>query len=640
MTGAWKVLPLCLWLCSLLKGGQAISLRHDAHRELGEKQRKPSVQVQGLEILGRDWSGTDYGEVVTFFDVPYTPGSCPNCTQPRFSYSDSSRWSEGLSSPIRADGPNPRKFCAQLSAILDITQPPDAEMTEDCLYLDIYAPREAILGKKKKPKRSVLVFIHGGQLVSGDKSAVSFFGYAEQGYEGLPEDERPIAISINYRLDAYGGIRHPELEPKQWLLWLLDCVEALKWINKHIGKFGGDKSKVTIMGQSAGANIVGYLTRTPLAQGLIHGAIPISGFALADHSILPTDEAASVGPDGLGLAEWWDNALAGESIFNVSIDTLVSLTNAEPDYYPSLTKKGDQVVKLPVIFDPEVIPPYTGWDNGRDDDKDVPLFILGDETELYAGPLANTAYMNPYSLDKARAFVDDDFKTQPLYANCLRKKLEEIQLEAGQDPTFALFSSYQTAAQKGIGMFFRYFPTRPNVFTGAFTNQAYNMCEHDLDNPFAFVTPCHGSELFGNVADLTPWLAVMNKTTEELLAMKNKTRWGNPIFCQPIKSQKHALEVGTINPAVHHEIRKAIVNFVVHGTPGWRNDQHVNFQPDSTGTNGKQLMPALDEQVRLTQAFLTKCVSECRLLSDQDPALRPPTKDVCKDIIDNIKCVC
>ena len=47
---------------------------------------------------------------------------------------------------------------------------------------------------------------------------------------------------------------------------MLDMVEALKWVQAHIGKFGGDPDKVTIFGESAGAAAIGHLVLSPLTD--------------------------------------------------------------------------------------------------------------------------------------------------------------------------------------------------------------------------------------------------------------------------------------------------------------------------------------------------------------------------------------
>jgi len=58
---------------------------------------------------------------------------------------------------------------------------------------------------------------------------------------------------------------------------MYDMISALRWVNKYIRYFGGDESKVTLVGESAGGASVSWLLDSPLAKGLIHGAVAMSG---------------------------------------------------------------------------------------------------------------------------------------------------------------------------------------------------------------------------------------------------------------------------------------------------------------------------------------------------------------------------
>ena len=91
-----------------------------------------------------------------------------------------------------------------------------------------------------------------------------------------------VVVTVNYRVGVLGFLAHPELtnESKHHAsgnYGLLDQVAALEWIKRNIGVFGGDPARVTIVGQSAGAASVHYLTGSPLAKGLFIRAIAQSG---------------------------------------------------------------------------------------------------------------------------------------------------------------------------------------------------------------------------------------------------------------------------------------------------------------------------------------------------------------------------
>jgi para-nitrobenzyl esterase len=147
-----------------------------------------------------------------------------------------------------------------------------AEMSEDCLFLNVWAPRNA----RRMP---VFVWIHGGSLTGGASS--------ETMYDGKTLAERGVVVvSMNYRLGILGYLAHPGLsaESPQGIsgnYGLLDQIEALRWVKRNIAAFGGDPAKVTIAGESAGALSVMYLMTSPEARGLFSKAIAQSAYMIS-----------------------------------------------------------------------------------------------------------------------------------------------------------------------------------------------------------------------------------------------------------------------------------------------------------------------------------------------------------------------
>lgn len=146
-----------------------------------------------------------------------------------------------------------------------------AAMSEDCLFVNVWTPANA-------HNAPVLVWIHGGSLVTGAGSEAMYDGarFAERGV---------IVVSINYRLGALGYMAHPALsaESRRHIsgnYGLLDQIQALRWVRRNIGAFGGDASNVTIAGESAGALSVMYLMASPEARGLFHRAIAQSAYMI------------------------------------------------------------------------------------------------------------------------------------------------------------------------------------------------------------------------------------------------------------------------------------------------------------------------------------------------------------------------
>ncbi|WP_433665304.1 carboxylesterase/lipase family protein [Nocardia sp. CA-128927] len=139
--------------------------------------------------------------------------------------------------------------------------------SEDCLYLNVTTPR----GPADR-QRPVLVWIHGGGFQTGSGS---WFDPSK-----LVAAGDMIAVSINYRLGAPGFLAHPGLAQPDGQVGnfgLLDQQAALRWVRDNIAAFGGDPTKVTIAGESAGAMSVCDHLASPASEGLFRGAILESG---------------------------------------------------------------------------------------------------------------------------------------------------------------------------------------------------------------------------------------------------------------------------------------------------------------------------------------------------------------------------
>ena len=157
------------------------------------------------------------------------------------------------------------------------------EMSEDCLYLNVYTTAASA-----RDRRPVMVWIHGGAYTSG---AGAIYEGEELARKGV------VFVSINYRLGVFGFLAHPELTKESpshssGNYAFLDQIAALKWVQRNIAAFGGDPSRVTIFGESAGSWSVNNLVATPLSRGLFHRAIGESGGQFSITRTLAEAEAA------------------------------------------------------------------------------------------------------------------------------------------------------------------------------------------------------------------------------------------------------------------------------------------------------------------------------------------------------------
>jgi len=138
-------------------------------------------------------------------------------------------------------------------------------VSEDCLYLDIWIPAAA--PGKKLP---VYVYYHGGA------NAVSSGSFDVERGENLAKEENIIVVRPNYRMGALGWV-HFGLISEEFSeavnLGLQDQIAALEWVHGNIDAFGGDKDNITIGGESAGATAVSHLLTNPNARRFYKRAI-------------------------------------------------------------------------------------------------------------------------------------------------------------------------------------------------------------------------------------------------------------------------------------------------------------------------------------------------------------------------------
>jgi para-nitrobenzyl esterase len=161
-------------------------------------------------------------------------------------------------------------------------------MSEDCLYLNVWTP--ARIGEQHIP---VLVYFFGGGFMAGDGSEPRYDGTSMAG-KGV------VAVTVNYRLNVFGFIAHPELTKESphhasGNYGLLDQSAALRWVRQNIAAFGGDPGRITIAGESAGSISVAAQMASPLSKDLIAGAIGESGSPMGTLTPVPLAEAEQVG---------------------------------------------------------------------------------------------------------------------------------------------------------------------------------------------------------------------------------------------------------------------------------------------------------------------------------------------------------
>lgn len=140
-----------------------------------------------------------------------------------------------------------------------------APPAEDCLYLNVWAPTG------QATARPVLVWVYGGGFEVGTASTEVFSG------QRFAAEHDLVVVTVNYRVGFLGFGHLPDELPSN--LGLRDLIAALAWVHENIGAFGGDATRVTVMGESAGGFLAAALAAAPTATGLVHRIIAFSGAA-------------------------------------------------------------------------------------------------------------------------------------------------------------------------------------------------------------------------------------------------------------------------------------------------------------------------------------------------------------------------
>lgn len=184
--------------------------------------------------------------------------------------------------------------------------------TEDCLFLNVFAPSSRRADHGLRP---VMVWIHGGALVTGESDDYDPTQIVERG--------DVIVVTINYRLGALGFLAHPAFTAEapdhaSGNYGLQDQQEALRWVARNIVRFGGDPSRVTIFGESAGGLSVHSQLASPGSQGLFHRAIVESGaYQLAMPDLAAGEAAGAAFATRAGCTDQSAACLRGLSVAQV-----------------------------------------------------------------------------------------------------------------------------------------------------------------------------------------------------------------------------------------------------------------------------------------------------------------------------------
>jgi para-nitrobenzyl esterase len=217
------------------------------------------AQVLTAKVTGGTVQGVANGNIVSFKGIPFAapPTGEQRWRPPQPVVS----WSGTKQADTFAPG------CMQDPAMAVMFGAPP-KVKEDCLYLNVWTP-----ARTANERLPVMVWIYGGAFAAG-MTSIPLYDGTHLAQKGV------ILVSIAYRLGPFGFLTTPQLSSEgkgAGNYGLLDMIAGLRWVNKNIEAFGGDASRVTIFGESAGGIAVSMLAASPVAKGLFQRAISESG---------------------------------------------------------------------------------------------------------------------------------------------------------------------------------------------------------------------------------------------------------------------------------------------------------------------------------------------------------------------------
>ncbi|EFA77234.1 putative cholinesterase [Heterostelium album PN500] len=208
--------------------------------------------------------GLRYDDYAVFYGIPFAaPPVGPARWQPP---TDPESWQ-----PKVLDARYPQFGCPQNCELPPGTCPTNT--SENCLYLNVFVPISALPLGPNDATRPVMAFLPGGRFEQGAAATVLYNART------MVNSSDAIVVTINYRLGVLGFLITDEFSGNYGFL---DQRQALMWIQNNIAYFGGDRTRVTLCGQSAGATSIAAHITSPLSFGLFHQAISESNPYLLD----------------------------------------------------------------------------------------------------------------------------------------------------------------------------------------------------------------------------------------------------------------------------------------------------------------------------------------------------------------------
>ncbi|XP_055952491.1 acetylcholinesterase-1-like [Argiope bruennichi] len=269
-------------------------------------------------------------------------------------------------------------------------EPNVENMTEDCLYLNLWVPYL----KKSSKLKPVIVFIHGGAFNVGSSNLKVYDGTK------LAQFGDVIVASMNYRLGSLGFFT-AFIDEANGNAGILDQVLAIKWIWENAKSFGGDPNHVVLMGESAGAMTISGHLISPMVKHMVKRAIMQSGAATLPFLLDDNAQLYTVAQRFATLAGCADKKLTIKDDPSLVVQCLKRLPAERLAAVEGLMKSTNPITFYPRVGD-EFLPIPTIHELKEGNFKDVELLIGNNKEE---GPffvtVAAPQYFGTYGVNGA-----------------------------------------------------------------------------------------------------------------------------------------------------------------------------------------------------------------------------------------------
>lgn len=437
---------------------------------------EPILQTKYGKVAGYKKSGVN-----VFKGIRYGADTAPRRYQPAL---EPEKWSGIL--PAKEHGASS-------------PQSRDNNMSEDCLFLNVWTP-----GLRDNGKRPILFYIHGGAYSNGSGSSPLYDG------TNLCLKGDVVVITVNHRLNSFGYLYLGQLGGPEYAysgnVGQLDLVMALKWVRDHAAEFGGNPNNITVYGQSGGGAKIATLMAMPAAKGLFHKAWTMSGQQVTAEGPRAATQRATRYLEALKLTP---NDL--DKLKTLPIETLL-----EANKVKDFSRVEDRSLHFCPVFDSTVLPRHPFYPDASPVSANIPMIIgnTKEETRAFLGGIPGVFELKWEQLPKLieeSQFVDirSDIVIEAyrkLYPDYTPTEVFFAATTAGRSWRGAVIEAEERAKQNGAPTFVYQFDWQSPIKGGR-----YGAC-HTMDIPMVFDNTAYPGSLSGDGESARKMADIMSST--------------------------------------------------------------------------------------------------------------------------------